>query len=62
MFGIKPSTVSYFLMHANIVGFMIGVLSYIYIHPTQEIIFVIILNVVCAILAYMNAQNEKEWE
>ena len=49
-------------MHANIVGFMIGVLSYIYIHPTQEIIFVIILNVVCAILAYMNAQNEKEWE
>lgn len=62
MFGIKPSTVSTFLMHANVVGFMLVVASYMYINPISDLIFVGIFNLVCAALAYQNAKLEKEWE
>jgi len=62
MFGIKPSTVSTFLMHANVVGFLLVLFSYLYVTAIPDLIFVGILNIICAILAYLNAQLEKQWE
>lgn len=62
MFGIKPSTVSMFLMHANVVGFLLVLFSYLYINPISDLIFVGTFNLICAGLAYQNAQLEKEWE